>query len=154
MKDNFWVKLGLIIVCSISVMFLVIPILSLFLSPWTKAIGIFKDEFVISAFTTSLKSTFVSLMVTFILGLPTAYIMARWDFKIKRIINLVIEMPLVLPPAVAGLLLLIAFGKHGLLGKYLYTIGIELPFSFVAVVIRSEERRVGKECRSRWSPYH
>lgn len=135
MKDNFFIKVILSIAFSICIIFLATPILALFLSPWIKAISIFKDEFVISAFLTSIKSTFISLIIITIFGMPTAYVMARVEFKFKQVVGLIIEMPLVLPPAVAGLLLLIAFGKYGIVGKYLYKIGVQLPFSFMAVII-------------------
>ncbi len=61
--------------------------------------------------------------------------LARWDFRGKAVLELLIDLPIVLPPSVAGLALLIAFGRQGIFGSLLTLIGISLPFSTAAVVI-------------------
>ena len=68
-------------------------------------------------------------------GTPLAYILARWRFRIKSWIELMIDLPIVLPPSVAGLVLLIAFGRRGLFGSVLNLFGISLPFTTAAVVL-------------------
>src|SRR5207253_2763224 len=73
--------------------------------------------------------------ITLLLGTPLAYIFARWRFPFRRLINVLVELPIVLPPAVAGLALLITFGRRGFLGPALAAIGINLPFSTAAVVM-------------------
>jgi molybdate transport system permease protein len=83
----------------------------------------------------SIITTSITASITLLLGTPLAYILARWKFPFKRVIALLVELPIVLPPAVAGLALLIAFGRRGLLGSTLESIGIILPFSTAAVVI-------------------
>lgn len=119
----------------VSAFFLGLPIISLFLSPWINAIKSLGDTLVIHAILISFKSTFFSLIIIIIFGLPTAYVMARYSFGGKRFLELIFDLPLVLPPAVAGLLLLITFGRNGILGKYLYILGIQIPFSLIAVVM-------------------
>jgi molybdate transport system permease protein len=83
----------------------------------------------------SLITTFFTSLITLLLGTPLAYILARWRFRFKRVVNLLIELPIVLPPAVAGLALLVTFGRRGALGSILETLGITLPFTTAAVVI-------------------
>ena len=70
-----------------------------------------------------------------ILGTPLAYMLARWRFRLKSWIELLIDLPIVLPPSVAGLALLIAFGRRGLFGSTLSMFGISLPFTPAAVVL-------------------
>jgi molybdate transport system permease protein len=70
-----------------------------------------------------------------ILGTPLAYMLAHWRFRFKSWIELIIDLPIVLPPSVAGLALLIAFGRRGLFGSFLNILGISLPFTTAAVVL-------------------
>jgi molybdate transport system permease protein len=83
----------------------------------------------------SLVTTAITVFMTALLGTPLAYIMARWRFPFKGVLGILVQLPLVLPPAVAGLGLLVTFGRRGLLGPALETLGISLPFSTAAVVI-------------------
>jgi molybdate transport system permease protein len=83
----------------------------------------------------SLVTSSLTTFITIILGTPFAYILARWRFKLKPWIELFIDLPIVLPPSVAGLALLIAFGRRGLFGSALSGLGISLPFTTTAVVL-------------------
>ncbi len=83
----------------------------------------------------SLVTSTITTACAVIFGTPLAYILARWRFKFKSWIELVIDLPIVLPPSVAGLVLLIAFGRRGMFGSMLEVFGISLPFTTAAVVI-------------------
>jgi molybdate transport system permease protein len=83
----------------------------------------------------SIVTTCFTALVTVVLGTPLAYILARWQFPLKRMLTVLVELPIVLPPAVAGLALLVTFGRRGLLGPSLGLLGISLPFSTAAVVM-------------------
>jgi molybdate transport system permease protein len=83
----------------------------------------------------SFVTTFATALVTLLLGTPLAYVLARWRFRYKRLITVFVELPIVLPPAVAGLALLVTFGRRGLLGPTLSSLGITLPFSTAAVIM-------------------
>jgi molybdate transport system permease protein len=89
----------------------------------------------LSALRLSLISSTVSLFIAMAAGTPLAYILARWKFHGKTTLELLIDLPVVLPPSVAGLALLIAFGRQGVFGAWLNAIGISLPFTTVAVVM-------------------
>jgi molybdate transport system permease protein len=83
----------------------------------------------------SLVTTLVTITLTLIFGTPLAYIFARWRFPGRRILNLFVELPIILPPAVAGLALLATFGRRGFLGDALGAFGVSLPFTTAAVVV-------------------
>ncbi len=83
----------------------------------------------------SLITTAISLGITIVLGTPIAYLLARYRFPGYGLLDSLIDLPMVLPPAVAGLGLLIAFGRRGLVGGPLEALGISLPFTTAAVVL-------------------
>jgi molybdate transport system permease protein len=83
----------------------------------------------------SLVTSTVTTLVTIVFGTPLAYMLARGKFRLKSWIELFIDLPIVLPPSVAGLVLLIAFGRRGMFGAALGALGISLPFTTAAVVI-------------------
>jgi molybdate transport system permease protein len=90
---------------------------------------------VLSAVGLSLGTTLISVLVILTMGTPIAYAFARYQFPLKRLLNIAIELPIVMPPVVAGLALLMAFGRRGLLGQPLAAAGITLPFSSTAVIV-------------------
>jgi molybdate transport system permease protein len=83
----------------------------------------------------SLTTTAVSLAVTVAIGLPLAIVLARRPFRGSTILETVIDLPIVLPPSVAGLALLLLLGRRGVLGDPLHAIGLEIPFTTLAVVL-------------------
>jgi molybdate transport system permease protein len=83
----------------------------------------------------SLKCNGIAFGLILALGTPFAFVLARARFRGRRLLITLVELPLVLPPAVAGLGLLVAFGRFGLLGDTLRSAGIDLAFTQAAVVI-------------------
>jgi molybdate transport system permease protein len=83
----------------------------------------------------SLKTNLIAFAVMVVLGTPTAYVLARSRFRGRSAVITLIEIPLVMPPAVGGLALLVAFGRFGLLGRTLDAAGIDLAFTQAAVVL-------------------
>jgi molybdate transport system permease protein len=92
-------------------------------------------ESVVVALTLSLVTTAVSLVITVIIGLPLAVVLVRRRFPGKWLVEAVIDLPIVLPPSVAGLALLLVFGRRGLLGETMTVLGIEIAFTTVAVIV-------------------
>ncbi|HLO36202.1 MAG TPA: ABC transporter permease, partial [Candidatus Deferrimicrobium sp.] len=90
---------------------------------------------VLDALLLSLGTTAVSLVLTVVFGLPLAYVLARRSFPGKGWLEAVIDLPIVLPPSVAGLALLIVFGRRGVLAGPLDTLGVAIPFTTVAVIL-------------------
>jgi molybdate transport system permease protein len=90
---------------------------------------------VIDALVLSLVTTSISLVLTVILGTPLALVLARRSFRGQAVVETIVDLPIVLPPSVAGLALLLLLGRRGLFGGALETLGIQIPFTIVAVVI-------------------
>ncbi len=89
----------------------------------------------LSALKLSLLTSTTTVLVAIASGTPLAYILARWKFRGRTALELLIDLPVVLPPSVAGLALLIAFGRTGVFGRWLVPLGISLPFTTIAVVM-------------------
>jgi molybdate transport system permease protein len=83
----------------------------------------------------SLQTSVLTLAITLALGTPVAWLLARRDFPGRAWLDSLIELPMVLPPAVAGIGLLMAFGRRGLLGPTLADMGITIGFTTAAVVL-------------------
>ncbi|MEZ4572729.1 MAG: ABC transporter permease [Thermomicrobiales bacterium] len=118
--------------------FILVPLLAIFLRGFEdgQLVRPLGDPVVQEALTLSLITTAVSLVVSVLFGTPTAYLLARHRFRGRSVILTLIDLPMVLPPAVAGIALLIAFGRRGVLGPTLSDLfGIELPFTMAAVVM-------------------
>ncbi|MDM8520462.1 ABC transporter permease [Anaerolineales bacterium HSG6] len=83
----------------------------------------------------SIASATISTLLTILLGTPLAYLLARYNSWLLTLIDILVDLPLILPAAVAGVALLIAFGRNGVVGQFLSPLGIELPFSMAAVIL-------------------
>jgi molybdate transport system permease protein len=90
---------------------------------------------VLDALTLSLVTTAISLILTIALATPLAHVLARRRFRGASVVETIVDLPIVLPPSVAGLALLLALGRRGILGAPLAELGIEIPFTVVAVII-------------------
>jgi molybdate transport system permease protein len=112
------------------------PVLMLFVSASPAQImeSLGKEQ-VYQAIGVSLKTTLVSLFVILLFGTPLAYRLGRHQFRFKRLLDTLIDLPTLLPPSVAGVALLMAFGRRGPLGPWLAGLGIQIPFSQLAVVL-------------------
>lgn len=90
---------------------------------------------VLDALGLSLLTTAFSLAITVAFGLPLAFVLARRRFRGKGWIEAIIDLPIVLPPSVAGLALLLVFGRRGLLAAPFDVLGFSIPFTTIAVVL-------------------
>jgi molybdate transport system permease protein len=75
------------------------------------------------------------LAIAVMIGTPLAYILARRDFPGKTAVNVLVDLPIVLPPTVAGVALLVAFGRRGVIGEDLDAAGINIAFTTTAVIL-------------------
>jgi molybdate transport system permease protein len=89
----------------------------------------------VAALRLSLVTSTLSVLIAIVTGTPLAFVLARRKFAGKAFLELVIDLPIVLPPSVAGIALLIAFGRQGVFGAWLNALGISLPFTTTAVVL-------------------
>lgn len=93
------------------------------------------DPMVGPALGVTASTTTVSLALIVACGTPLAWLLARHRTRAARIVETLVHLPVVLPPAVAGVALLLAFGRRGLMGPPLAALGVGLPFSRAAVVL-------------------
>ncbi|MBF5077807.1 molybdate ABC transporter permease subunit [Paracoccus sp. NBH48] len=77
----------------------------------------------------------VATLVSLPLGILTAYVLARWSFPGKQILNGIVHLPLILPPVVTGYLLLVTFGRRGSVGQWLETVGIVFSFRWTGAAL-------------------
>ena len=117
-------------------LFIAVPIAVLFLraSP-THILASLQQEQVYQAILVSLKTTLISLVLIILSGTPVAYLLARKQFRLKRLLDALIDLPTILPPSVAGVALLMTFGRRGPIGSWLELAGMQIAFSQAAVVL-------------------
>jgi molybdate transport system permease protein len=83
----------------------------------------------------SLVTSAAATALVVVLGLPAACLLATRSFPGKRLLEVLIDLPMVLPPTVAGFALLLAFGRSSLAGRSLALLGVSIPFTTLAVVL-------------------
>ena len=93
------------------------------------------DPLVLEALRLSLVTSVTALAIVVALGLPLAYLLATRSWPGKPVLEVLVDLPMVLPPTVAGFALLMAFGRAGLAGRALQTFGLSLPFTTAGVVV-------------------
>jgi molybdate transport system permease protein len=116
--------------------FIAVPILALVV--WTvseEAWGAMASPVARDALFLSMKTTAATMTILIVVGTPASYVLARGRFRGSRVLNTLVELPIVLPPSAAGIALLLTFGRLGLVGQYLNAFGITLSFTTVAVVM-------------------
>jgi len=120
----------------LAVAFLTLPLVAIFVRvPPGTLIAQLGDPAVREAIWVSVKTTLIAHTVVVVVGTPAAYLLATRLFRGRAAVLTALELPLVLPPAVAGLALLAAFGRRGLLGDELAALGLSIPFTQLAVVL-------------------
>lgn len=127
----------LLLVLSVPMLaFLLAPLLSLVLrtSP-AELLANVLDPVVAQAIWLSMVTTSTTLLVSVVFGLPLAYLLARRQFRGRGVLDTLVDLPMVLPPSVAGIALLLAFGRRGVFGQLLGGAGVEIAFTQVAVVM-------------------
>jgi molybdate transport system permease protein len=116
--------------------FLGLPIAALFLRvPPGTLVDQLGNDVAREALLVSLKTSAIAHALVLAFGTPAAYALARRRFRGRSLVVSLVELPLVLPPAVAGIALFAAFGRAGLLGDELGALGISIPFTQTAVVL-------------------
>lgn len=116
--------------------FFLLPILAIFLRiPIRELVGQLDNEVVRDALVVTAKTNAIALALTLLVGTPAAYLIATRKFRGRSLLITLTEIPLVLPPAVAGIGLLVAFGRLGLLGGSFEALGVEVGVGTQAAVV-------------------
>ena len=118
-------------------LFLALPVAVLLLRALAAASTVDADAVraVLDALALSLVTTAVSLVLVVAFGLPLAWRLARRPPRASTLVEAIVDLPMILPPSVAGLALLLVFGRRGLLGDELAFFGLSIPFTTLAVVL-------------------
>jgi len=121
---------------AVALVFLVLPVVAIFTRvPPSRLLHLLSTPIVTDALVVSLKTTAIAQALILLFGTPLAYLLATRRFPGRTLLVTLVELPLVLPPAVAGLGLLAAFGRFGLLGSTDRALGIDVSFTQTAVVM-------------------
>jgi molybdate transport system permease protein len=123
-------------IAAVTLTFLALPIVAIFVHTTpSHLLHQLSNPVVRDAFVVSLRTSVLAQLLILVFGTPTAYLLATTHFPGRSAAVTLVELPLVLPPAVAGIALLAAFGRLGLLGSSLDALGISLPFTQSAVTV-------------------
>jgi molybdate transport system permease protein len=126
----------LVVAVAIAVTFLTLPIVAIFWEVGLRGLADgLRSDVAQDALRVTLKTNAISMALILGIGTPAAYFLATRRFRGRALVVTILELPLVLPPAVAGIGLLAAFGRLGLLGERLESVGISIAFTQVAVVL-------------------
>ena len=127
---------ALVAATALALGFLLLPLVAIFLRvPPGDLISQLGSDVVLDAIRVTLKATLISQALILLIGTPAAYLIASRAFRGRALAITLVELPLVLPPAVAGIGLLAAFGRLGLLGGTFEALGISISFTAAAVVL-------------------
>jgi molybdate transport system permease protein len=132
-----WGERSLVAIAALFALFLALPVAALVVRAIVDGslrIAL-ASPVVLDALWLSLATTAVSLVITVLLGLPLAIVLARRTFRGKGWVEAIVDLPIVLPPSVAGLALLLVFGRRGLLSAPFEILGISVSFTTIAVIL-------------------
>ncbi|HEV7846664.1 MAG TPA: ABC transporter permease [Thermoleophilaceae bacterium] len=136
MTRTAWFPALLAVALAAALTFLTLPVVAIFVdsSPGELVDSLGKPG-ALDALWLSLKTTTASIAIILLVGTPAAYLLATRSFRGRALVLTLIELPLVLPPAAAGIALLAALGPSGILGGAVDAAGIELSFATAGVVV-------------------
>ena len=118
------------------VLFVVLPLVSTLLSTTPGAfLDSFRDPQVLRSIGLTFGAGAISTTLAAVTGIPLAYLLARRMFHGKHLLEAIINLPVVIPHTAAGIALLLVFGRQGMLGKWLYPLGITFTDSLAGIVI-------------------
>lgn len=130
-QNNLWAVLSLPLL-----LFIAIPLTTLLVrTSMTDILTNLNRAQVFQAISLSLVTSLITVLVTLLAGTPVAYLLSRPRLRFHRVIDTLIDLPTVLPPSVAGVALLLTFGRMGVFGPLLTGMGINIPFTMTAVVM-------------------
>jgi len=122
---------------TVAMLFLLVPMAAMLVrAPWSGLGRILADSQVVDALRLSLISATAAMLISLLLGVPLAWVLARGRWRGVSLLRALVTLPLVLPPVVGGVALLLAFGRQGVLGRTLEEwTGVTLPFTTTGVIV-------------------
>ena len=136
MSGSRWFRALLVAALALAIVFLTLPVVAIFAAttPGELARSI-AEPGALDALLLSLETTSIALAIILAVGTPAAYLLATRSFRGRSLAVTLVELPLVLPPAVAGIGLLAALGPSGILGGLVEDAGVRLVFETAGVVV-------------------
>ena len=127
----------LVVLAAAGALLLLLPLVGLLQrAPWGDLWELLTSPVALDALRLSVVTSLVSTAICLVVGIPLAWVLARMAFPGRRLLRALVTLPMVLPPVVGGTALLLALGRRGLVGQYLYEwFGIVLPYSTAGVVL-------------------
>jgi molybdate transport system permease protein len=117
-------------------LFFLLPILAIFIkTPINSILENLSERNAVKAISLSLFTSSITTLITVCFGTPVAYLLSQKKSRIFRVVDTLVDLPTVLPPAVAGFALLMAFGRKGIFASWLTAYGISIPFTTIAVIM-------------------
>jgi molybdate transport system permease protein len=131
------IPVPLLVPAAIGVVFLVLPLVGLVIrAPWSDLLPSLAEPEVGQALRLSLLSATLATLVSVVLGVPIAWVLARSRTRGRAVLRALVTVPLVLPPVVGGVALFLVLGRQGIIGRWLYEeFDVTIPFTTAAVVI-------------------
>ena len=125
------------VVGGVAILFLAVPLVSLLWRvPWSRVPELAASESARGALWVSVQVSVASSVLSVILGIPLAWLLARHEFPGRHLVRSIATLPMVLPPVVGGVALLLAFGRRGVVGAPLLALtGVSIPFTKWAAVL-------------------
>lgn len=131
-----WVSVLLVLALAVALGFLVLPVVAIFVdAPPGELLSSLGDPVARDALRLSIETSAIAMALVVLVGTPAAWLLATRSFPGRSVLVTALELPLVLPPAVAGIALLAALGPHGLLGGALDAAGVQLVVTTAGVVV-------------------
>jgi molybdate transport system permease protein len=129
--------LFVLLLAAVGVAFVVLPVVALFVSaPWTELAATLSGVGASTALRLSLEVSLAATAISVAVGVPLAWALARSAFPGRNLVRAMVVLPIVLPPVVGGIGLLVALGRSGIVGRWLYDgLGVQLTFSTAGAVI-------------------
>jgi molybdate transport system permease protein len=132
-------RLPLVVVAlaAVGAAFVILPVLALFVrAPWGQLGDTLSGVGASTALRLSLEVSLAATAISLLVGVPLAWVLARGTFPGRRVLRALVVLPIVLPPVVGGIALLVALGRGGIVGRWLYdAFGVQLTFSTAGAVI-------------------
>ena len=136
MKQPSWLPRWTYVPAALGALFVALPLVAMAIKVnWPQFGTLITTRSSRIALLLSMRTAVASTVLCLLLGVPLALVLARSGARLVRLVRPLILLPLVLPPVVGGIALLYAFGKLGLLGRYLDAAGVHIAFSTTAVVL-------------------
>ena len=139
-KDSGPVKWIMIAICALFLgVMLVLPLIYVLFTAFEKGISVFwkavSDEYALKSIFLTIEVTVITVLINTVFGLFASWCITRFQFKGKKVISTLIDLPLTISPIIAGLIYVLTFGRQSILYPYLQGAGIKIIFAVPGIVL-------------------